>query len=272
MEPVGCIGQRLEVQTHIVHGATAMLTNLEKCVTGAGLDIDDTVLASIAAGESTLLPEEKESGVCLLDIGGSSSNLAVFVSGVIYHSAVIPVGGNHVTSDIAYGLTVAPSEAERLKLQNGAALVDLVPQDDVVSVNQIGRDTARKLRRRALVQIIEPRMQELFQLAMEEVKLADCLGKMPAGLVITGGGSQLNGCLEMVNQYLGIPVRLGNPLRGGITGAIKQPTYATAIGLSQYGARHRQSSLRLPEAPKQDAVRTVWSQLIQSIKRTIPGS
>ena len=238
-QPIGTTGQRLEVQTHIVHGATVMLGNVEKCVTGAGLDINETVLAVVAAGESVLLPDEKESGVCLLDIGGSSSNMGVFVSGVIYHSAVIPVGGNHVTNDIVYGLTVGHSEAERLKVQDGAALVELVPQDDVVLVQQVGRDTTRKLRRRALVQIIEPRMQEIFQLVIEELRLANCLDKMPCGLVLTGGGSLLNGCLEMVDQVWGMPVRLGAASASGLTSTLKQPGYATAIGLAQYGARQR---------------------------------
>jgi cell division protein FtsA len=271
VSPIGMLGQRLEVQTHIVHGSTAMIRNVEKCVTGAGLDIDEAVLAAIAAGESVLLPEEKESGVCLLDIGGSSSNLGVFVSGEILHSAVIPVGGNHVTNDIAYGLTVVHSEAERLKIDDGTALVDLVSPNDIVSVRQVGRDTARKLRRRALIQIIEPRMQELFQLAIDELTLANCLDKMPCGLVITGGGSLLNGCMEMLHQMFGMPVRLGSACRaGGINSTLKQPGYATAIGLAQYGARRRQAATQPSEVPKQDTVRTIWSQLVQSIKRTVP--
>ncbi len=269
-QPIGTQGQRLEVQTHIVHGSSAAIGSLEQCVSGAGLDIDECVLASVAAGECVLLPEEKESGVCLLDIGGSSTNLAVFVSGVILHSAVVPVGGNHVTNDVAYGLTVAYSEAERLKIQDGTALVALVPPDDVVSVQQVGRDTVRKLRRRALVQIIEPRMQELFQLAFEELSLSNCLDRMPCGLVITGGGSLLNGCLEMIDQVFGIPVRLGSALVGGLKSTLKQPEYSTAIGLALYGARRRQAVMRQSVVPTQENVRTIWNQLVRSIKRTIP--
>lgn len=268
IQPVGMHGERLEVHTYIVHGATAQLRNLEKCVTGAGLDIAATVLQPIATAEAVLLPAEKESGVCLLDIGGSTSNLAVFVSGEIFHSAVIPVGGNHVTNDIVYGLTVGRDEAERLKIENGCALAELVPQDDVVSVHQVGRNTARKLRRRALVQIIEPRMQELLQLVMEELSLAYCLDKMPSGIVITGGGSLLTGCMEMVHEVMEMPVRLGAAYGvGGLSNSLKHPVYATAIGLAQYGALHYVPE-RVP-LPSQDPVRSVWNQLVRSIKRSV---
>jgi len=271
VQPIGMKAERLEVVTHIVHGASAILANVEKCVTQAGLDIDECMLAVIAAGESVLLPEEKESGVCLLDIGGTSSNLGVFVSGVIFHSALIPIGGIHVTKDIAFGLTVTYSEAERLKIQNGSAMVEQVRQDEIVAVRQVGTDTSRKLRRRALVQIIEPRMQELFQLVLEELRLGDCLDKIPSGIVITGGGSLLNGSMELVNQALGMPIRLGGACcAGGLTGTLKQPLYATAIGLAQMGGSRCQSKVQQSEIPKKDNTRTIWNQLVRSIKRAVP--
>ncbi|HZP84862.1 MAG TPA: cell division protein FtsA [Chthonomonadaceae bacterium] len=237
-QPVGMSGTRLEVQTHIVHGATTFLQNVEKCVTKAGLEVAEKVLEPIATGEAVLLPAEKELGVCLVDIGGGTSDLAVFVNGEIYYSAVIPVGGNHVTNDVAYGLTVGVDEAERLKTESGNALTELVPEEDVIVVRQIGREEGRKLRRRALVQIIEPRMQELFQLVQDELVKADCLHLIPAGLVLSGGGSQLKGCADIAQQVMGLSVRIGKPQGvGGLGETLTHPMYATAVGLVQYGAR-----------------------------------
>ena len=236
--PVGMSGQRLEVDTHIVHGATTFLSNVEKCVTKAGLEVAEPVLEPIATGESVLLPAEKELGVCLVDIGGGTSDLAVFCNGEIFYSAVIPVGGNHVTNDVAYGLTVGHDEAERLKTESGSALIELVSEEDVIAVRQVGREEARKLRRRALVQIIEPRMQELFQLVKDELEKAGCLDKIPAGLVVSGGGSQLKGCIEIAQQVMETPVRIGKPFGvGGLGETLTHPKYATAIGLVQFGAK-----------------------------------
>ncbi len=236
--PVGMSGARLEVEMHIVHGAVTFLQNVEKSVARAGLQIDELVLEPIATAEAVLLDDEKDLGVCLVDIGGGTSDLAIYVQGEIIYSAVIPVGGSHVTSDLAYGLTVAVEEAERLKTENGSALLDMVPEEDVISVRQVGRSEQRKLRRRALVQIIEPRMQELFELVREELSKADCLHRVPAGLVISGGGSQLVGCAEVARDVLKMPVRVGGPFAlGGLGETLDSPIYATAVGLVKYGAR-----------------------------------
>lgn len=241
--PVGMSGTRLEVQTHIVHGATTFLQNVEKCVTRAGLEVAEVVLEPIASGEAVLLPAEKELGVCLVDIGGGTSDLAVFVNGEIFYSAVIPVGGNHVTNDVAYGLTVGHDEAERLKTESGSASSELVGEEDIIQIRQVGREEVRQLRRRALVQIIEPRMQELFELVQHELRKADCLGKIPAGLVVSGGGSQLKGCVEVAQQTLGVPVRIGNPRGvGGLGETLTHPSYATAIGLVLYGVEQARAA------------------------------
>ncbi|HEV2471632.1 MAG TPA: cell division protein FtsA, partial [Chthonomonadales bacterium] len=149
--PIGMCATRLEIECHIVHGATAFLQNVEKSISEAGLDVAEQVLQPIATAEAVLLPAEKDLGVCLLDIGGGASDLAVFVNGGIYFFSVIPVGGSHVTNDIAYGLSVATDEAERLKTQNGSSVAELVSEDDVISVRQVGRETPRRLRTRALV-------------------------------------------------------------------------------------------------------------------------
>lgn len=239
--PVGMSGTRLEVRTHIVHGATTFLQNVEKCVQRAGFEVAGDVLEPIATGEAVLLPAERELGVCLVDIGGGTSDIAVFLNGEIYYSAVIPIGGNHVTNDVAYGLTVGHDEAERLKTESGHALVEMIDDEDVINVRQVGRDETRKLRRRALVQIIEPRMQELFQLVYEELERAECLNLVPAGLVVSGGGSQLKGCIDIAQQAMRMPVRVGKPHGvGGLGIELTHPRYATAVGLVQYGARQMQ--------------------------------
>ncbi len=266
-QPIGMSGQRLEVQTHIVHGATSFLNNVEKCVTKAGLDVAEEVLEPIATGESVLLPAEKELGVCLVDIGGGTSDMAVFVNGEIFYSAVVPIGGNHVTNDVAYGLTVGHDEAERLKTESGNALTELVPEEDVISVRQVGRDESRKLRRRALVQIIEPRMQELFQMVKDELEKADCLGHIPAGIVVSGGGSQLKGCEEIAQQVMGTPVRIGKPHGvGGLGETLTHPMYATAVGLVLYGAR-RERGARPSRRDNDDGPFAFLARLFAQIKK-----
>ncbi len=241
-QPIGMSGSRLEVETHIIHGTTTFLNNVEKCVEKAGLEIVAPVLEPIATAEAVLMEAEKELGVCLVDIGGGTSDLAVFIKGEIFYSSVIPVGGNHVTNDVAFGLTVGRDEAERLKTESGNALLELVSEEDVIAVRQVGREEARSLRRTALVQIIEPRMQELFQLVKDELDKAECLGLTPAGLVISGGGSQLEGCVEVARQVMNMPVRIGSPQGIGAIGeTLTHPRYATAIGLVLYGAKQIQA-------------------------------
>lgn len=264
-QPVGMSGTRLEVETHIVHGAVTFLQNVEKCVVKAGLEVAEEVLEPIASGEAVLLSTEKDLGVCLVDIGGGTSDIAVFSGGEIYYSAVIPVGGNHVTNDVAEGLKVGHQEAERLKTQNGSAVIDLVQEDEVITVQQVGRDEARKLRRRALVQIIEPRMQELFELIRDELEHAECLNRIPFGLVISGGGSQLKDVVEVAQQVMGLPVRIGKP-QGikGLTDALMHPMYATAVGLVQYGVRQtlaEQHSHRGVASVNLRGLRKWWARL-----------
>ena len=207
-------------------------------------------------------------GVCLLDIGGGTSDLAVFVNGAVYYSAVIPVGGNHVTNDVAYGLTVDHIEAERLKTESGSALAKLVPEEDVIQVRQIGREGSRYLRRRALVRIIEPRMQELFELVQNELRKSDCLSRIPAGIVLSGGGSQLTGCIEVAQELLGLPVRIGRPHGlGGLGRTLEHPMYGTAVGLVQYGARHHAAAQNADQSRGKGGLTRIWHDLSQWLHR-----
>jgi cell division protein FtsA len=238
--PVGMSGSRLEVETHIVTGGHTFLQNVEKCVTRAGLALDDMVLEPLATGMAVVLPAEKSLGVCMLDIGGGTSDLAVFQGGEIFYSAVIPVGGAHVTNDIAQLLRVTVDEAEKAKIDHGTTQVNLVGENEKFAIKQIGSDNQRPLRKRALCEIIEARMQELFQLVQKEVMKSGCHDLVPAGLILSGGGSQLRGTAECAGNILGMPVRIGKLSKlGGLSDSVSSPVFATAVGLVQYGVQQQ---------------------------------
>jgi cell division protein FtsA len=239
--PEGMSGTRLEVETHIVTGARTFIDNVEKCVTRAGLALDDMVLEPLATGEAVVLPAERNLGVCMVDIGGGTSDMAIFQGGAIYYSAVIPVGGNHVTNDIAQLLRVTSEEAERIKIEHGTALLNGMTEEESIKITQIGRSDSRPLRRKALCEIIEARMQELFQLVQKEIMKSGCHDMLPAGLILSGGGSQLRGTIECASQALEMPVRLGKPTGiAGLGDSVNSPVFSTAVGLVQYGAHEQQ--------------------------------
>jgi cell division protein FtsA len=237
--PVGMSGTRLEVETHIVTGAHTFLENVEKCVSRAGLGLEAMVLEPVAAAQALISPAEKDLGVALVDIGGGTTDIGVFFGGEIYYSAILPVGGNHVTNDIAQLLRVAVDEAERVKIEHGNAAAQGVGDDEKFPITQIGRAEPRHLRRRALCEIIEARMQELMQMIQKELKKSGVYEQLPAGVILAGGGSLLKGTPELASQVLGIPVRFGKPGRvTGLADAVSGPEYATAVGLALYGMHH----------------------------------
>lgn len=237
--PVGMYGSRLEIESHVVTGLSSFISNVIKCVEAVGLEVDATILEPIATGESVLLEEEKELGVAMVDIGGGTSDLAIYLDGSVYYSAVIPVGGTHVTRDIAVGLCAAQEEAERVKLRHGCGLAELADQKDTFEVVSLGRVEPRVLPRRVLAEIIEPRMAELCELIMEHIDKAGCSDRLPAGIVFTGGSSQIEGLVELASRVMGLPARVGKP--GGIIGLVEEvnsPSCATAVGLLLFGQRH----------------------------------
>ena len=206
---------------------------------------------------------------CLVDIGGGTSDLAVFTEGEIYYTAVVPVGGAHVTNDVSEGLKVGYQEAERLKTESGSAVVERVTEDEVITLQQMGRDEERKLRRRALVQIIEPRMQEMFEMILEELDRAECLDKIPFGIVISGGGSQLRDCTEVAHSVLGLPVRIGKP-HGvkGLTETLEHPRYATAVGLLKYAAKQKaveQLTEQIRKPRKVGGLQGLWAKILEML-------
>lgn len=237
--PIGMHGNRLEVETHIVTGLSSTVHNVVKCVEQAGLAVESVVLEPIATGESVLRPMEKELGVALVDIGGGTSDVAVYVDGQVYYSGVVPIGGNHLTKDIAIGLRTAVDEAERVKLAHGFTVAKPEADGEVFEVSSLGNDKTRYLPGRILVEIIEPRMAEICQFVMDHLEKSGHADRLPGGLVLSGGGSLVRGFPDLASEMTGLPARIGVP--SGVTGlieAINTPAYATAVGLVLYWARN----------------------------------
>jgi cell division protein FtsA len=235
-DPVGMTGTRLEVDVHIVTGAITAVHNLVRCVENLGIGIRQIVLEPIASSLAVLSSAEKELGVILMDIGGGTTDISVFRGGDIWFSKVIPIAGEHITNDITVGLQTPIEEAELVKKMHGTALVDSVGEDDKIEVATIGGDEKKLVSKKKLAKIIEPRVEELLDLAMQEVEDAGYRDLVPAGLVLTGGSSLLDGIDEFASQRYDIPVRRGKIPQGihGLRDIVESPIYATSIGLLRY--------------------------------------
>lgn len=238
-DPLGMSGYRLEVVTHIVTGAMASIHNLEKCVQNAGIEIDDMVLEPMASGEAVLSPAERDLGVALVDIGGGTTDLAIYVNGSIYHTGVLPVGGNHLTNDIAVGLRAPNHVAEEMKIQHGSAVASKIKDDEMVDMVTFENTSGEKVSRRFLCEILESRAREMMLLVAEEIKKSGYDGVLPAGVVLTGGSSQLADLGELARNVLQMPVRLGRPEHiNGLSEEISGPAYATSVGLLLWGLKN----------------------------------
>ena len=237
--PEGMSGSRLEVETHIIHGSSSFLQNVTKCVLRAQLQINALVVEPIATAEAVLTEAERSLGVALADIGGGTTDVAIFTDGEIYYTGVIPVGGNHVTNDISMGLRTPPEESERIKLQYACALREMVGDNEVVPHRPMGSNEERKVPARVLAEIVEPRMRELFELIYEEIKKSGTAGMLPGGLVLSGGGSLMRGVAELAREVTDMPVRVGKPMNvGGLADKVDSPVFATGVGLLLYGLKH----------------------------------
>ncbi|MGH7167713.1 MAG: cell division protein FtsA [Nitrospiraceae bacterium] len=244
-EPLGMSGSRLEVDVHIITGAVTSAQNIIKSVNRAGLDVVDMVLQPLASSEAVLTPEERELGVAMVDLGGGTTDLALFAEGSIRHTAVLPIGGQHLTTDLAIGLRTPQAEAERLKIRKGVALVELAKDDEMVEVPGVGDRPARTLCRKLVAEILEPRVEEMFDLVRREIMRTGYEGILAAGVVITGGTSMLEGMLEAAERVLDLPVRRGVPNGvGGLRDIVSNPMYATGVGLILL-ARHHAGELEL---------------------------
>ncbi len=237
-EPLGMSGVRLEAKVHIVTGAVTSAQNIVNCCNRTGLNVADIVLEPLASAEAVLTPEERELGVALVDMGGGTTDIALFHNGVVKHTAVLAIGGNHLTGDIAAGLRTPIADAERIKQRYGCARTSMVAKDERVEVPSAGARTARTLSRQILCEIIEPRLEEIFHLVRREIAKSGYQSSLASGVVMTGGSTLLPGMIEMAQQVLGVPVRLGLPTHvGGLIDVISSPIYATGVGLVLYGTK-----------------------------------
>src|SRR5512138_3427705 len=236
--PIGMCGRRLEANFHIVIGQVAAAKNIEKCIRKAGLTVKDMILEPLASSDAVLTEDEKEAGVVLVDIGGGTTDVAVYYDNIIRHTAVIPFGGNVVTKDIKEGCAILQRHAEQLKIQYGSALGDMAPEDKVVSIPGISGREPKEISFRSLAYIIQSRMEEIIDAVNFEIENSDCMDKLSAGIVLTGGGSLLKHLPQLVKFRSGMDVRIGYPnerLSSDTNNEINQPMYATAIGLIMKG-------------------------------------
>ena len=239
-EPLGMSGVRLEAKVHIVTCAESAVQNIEKCVRKCGLEIEEVILEQLASGYAVLTEDEKDLGVCLVDIGGGTTDIAIFYGGAIRHTAVIPIAGDQVTNDIATALRTPTKNADELKVRYACALTELANRDDIIKVKGVADRPTRDLSRLSLAEVVEPRYDELLTLVKAELKRSGYEDLLAAGIVLTGGSSKIEGAVDLAEEIFDQPVRLGSPqLVSGLGEVINDPIYATGIGLLKYGQRQQ---------------------------------
>lgn len=237
-DPLGMAGVRLEAKVHIVTGAVTSAQNIIRCAHSAGLDVCDIALECLASAEAVLTPEEKELGVALIDFGGGSTDLAIFSQNSIKHTAILALGSQNLTKDLAYGLRTSINNAENIKKKHGCCLSGLIDKGEVIEVENVASKKTKSLSRQVLGEILEPRVEEIFALINRDIVRTGYDEQVISGVVITGGGALLEGVPEVAEQVFDLPVRRGYPLEvGGLTDVINNPMYATAVGLVLYGLR-----------------------------------
>jgi len=261
--PIGMHAFRLEVEAHIVTAALTALLNLNKCVEGVGVEADELVLNSVASAEAVLTETEKEMGVILLDIGGGTTDLAIYIEGMIWHTKVLPVGGNHVTNDVAIGLRLPFNVAEKVKIEWGHARAADVDQTTTFDIQPFGDGGMVRIARHDLTQVIEARMSEIFGLVLQEAKRSGYDGLLSAGLVICGGAAQLPGLSALAQDVLDMPVRVAQPRNlFGLVDALHSPAYATSVGLLRWGMQEH-----APIKPRRNGGE--WGRRIKSFVRAL---
>ncbi|MCB1871175.1 MAG: cell division protein FtsA [Chromatiaceae bacterium] len=259
-EPVGMSGVRLEARVHMVTGAVSAAQNIVKCVRRCGLDVDDLILEQLSSSYAVLSEDEKELGVCLVDIGGGTTDIAVFTEGSIRHTAVIPIAGDQVTNDIAVAMRTPTQYAEDIKIKYACALTQLAASDETIEVPSIGDRPARRLSRQTLAEVVEPRYEELLTLIQAELRRSGFEDLIAGGVVLTGGSSKMEGLIELAEEIFHMPVRLGVPRYvTGLVDVVSNPIYATGVGLLLFGQHNRRSRLR--ESPVGGGFRTVWERM-----------
>lgn len=268
-QPVGMNGVRLEARVHVVTAASASVQNIIKCAERCNLNVAEVVLEPLASAEAVLSEDEKEIGVALIDVGGGTTDIIVYADGAVIHTSVIPIGGINLTNDIATGLRTPIAEAERIKIKYGCASVEMIDPAETIEVPSVGGRPPRSLPREVLVQIIEPRVEEIFSAVAHLLNETGFIEMLASGIVITGGATQLDGMSELAEKIVGLPARRGNPIGiGGLVDVVRSPTYATAIGLVKYGAQKVRES-ELEEAHMIRVPGRAWGSKLSSWIREV---
>ncbi len=259
-EPIGMSGVRLEARVHMVTGAVSAAQNIVKCVRRCGLQVNDIILQPLASSYAVLTEDEKELGVCLIDIGGGTTDVAVFTEGSIRFSTVIPIAGDQVTGDVAVALRTPTKHADELKIKYGCALTQLTQLDDAIEVPSVGERAPRRLSRQTLSEVIQPRYEELFTLVQSELRRAGFDDTIAAGVVLTGGASKMEGAIELAEEIFRMPVRLASPQYvTGLSDVVRNPMYSTGVGLLLYG--HKQNAGRPSEMLSGQGFGGMWSRM-----------
>lgn len=260
-EPLGMSGVRLEARVHMVTGAVSAAENITKCVHRCALEVDDIVLQQLAASHAVLSDDEKELGVCLVDIGGGTTDIAIFTGGAIRHTAVIPIAGHQVTNDIAVALRTPTHHAEDIKVKYACALSQLANPEENIEVPSVGDRPPRRLSRQSLASVVEPRYEELLSLVQAELRKSGFEDMIPAGLVLTGGSSKMEGVSDLAEEVFHLPVRIGVPKYvSGLSDVVRNPVYSTGVGLLAFGARNRGSELSQLFA-SESSTKALWARM-----------
>ena len=261
-EPLGMSGVRLEAKVHLVTCAVNAAQNIEKCIRRCGLEVEEIILEQLASSYSVLTDDERELGVCMVDIGGGTTDIAIFTEGSIRHTGVIPIAGDQVTNDIAMALRTPTQHAEEIKIKYACALTQLAGPDETIKVPSVGDRPPRDLSRQSLAEVVEPRYDELFTLVQAELRRSGYEDMVPAGVVLTGGTSKMEGVVELAEEIFHMPVRVGYPQTvRGLNDIVRNPIYATSVGLLQYGMEHRNDGGKTSSAKSSGASESFWSRV-----------
>jgi cell division protein FtsA len=263
-EPLGMSGVRLEAKVHLITCAVNAAQNIEKCIRRCGLDVDDIILEQLASSYSVLTEDEKELGVCMVDIGGGTTDIAIFIDGAIRHTGVIPIAGDQVTNDIAMALRTPTLHAEDIKIKYACALAKLTGADETIQVPSVGDRPARALARQSLAEVVEPRYDELFTLVLAELRRSGYEDLVAAGVVLTGGTAKMEGVVELAEEIFHMPVRLGSPQNvSGLADIVNNPIYSTGVGLLHYAKKQHEEGRMVHRESK--------GNFLQKIKRWFQG-
>ena len=274
--PLGFHGYRLEVETHIITASAAMVENLRQCVATSGVEVSQFVLNPLASGEVVLNDTERQMGAVVCDIGGGTTDMAIYIDGEVWHTSVLAVGGNHITSDIAHGLRLPISQAEEIKLQHGHALKSEVSASESFTIKPIGEEQLAQINRQELVNIIEARVEEIFSLALQEIKRSGYDGLLPAGMVLTGGTSALPGIRQLATRVLGLPVRIAQPENlVGMTDRLSTPAFSTSVGLLRWALLMNDITPSVDPrndrpGPPRPASNPTWEAIKNFLRRLLP--